>query len=63
MTAVAHNEQTDAMTLWVAERTLRQYGLEELANDLTNIANEIAQGRIPRQNSWPLSGINHKGCK
>lgn len=50
----ADNEQRDAMSLWVAERTLRQYGLDELAGEILSVANEIALGHVSRQNNWPL---------
>lgn len=51
----AHNEQTDAMTLWVAERTLRQYGLDRIAGEVLSAANEITMGHMARLNSWPLA--------
>ena len=54
MSSEAHNEQTDAMTLWVAERTLRQYGMDKDADRIVDIANEIAQHHMTRQNNWPL---------
>lgn len=42
----AQEEQTDAMTLWVAERTLRRYGRLVLAHQINDIANEMAMGKL-----------------